>query len=332
MIDNSIDLIIARFIDHEASDEEVTQLLEWLKASDENKRYFIRRTEIWHAIYPAFTAEEINLDEAILRIERRTDARTRRTILGRLTKIWSGIAAVMLLPMAIAIFYLIANRPDAETTSPVTLTTAYGCTSHFEFPDGSEVWLNSNSRLSYVPTPTACRNVLLDGEAYFSVHSDTSNPFIVNTQDLKITSTGTKFNVNAYDSIQAVTLVEGKLAVATGRDKWTMSPAEHLTYANGAGARITSGTDVDKYCSWHKGMLIFNNEPLSVICSRLCHLFNVKIEIEPEVAVKKFHIILNGEDIHEFIYLLQLSGEVDCTVEKSPTGYDGQKKIAIRRK
>ena len=59
---------------------------------------------------------------------------------------------------------------------------------------------------------------------------------------------------------------------------------------------------------------------------------NVNIDLDPAIADKQFHIILNGEDIHEFIYLLQLSEEVECEMEEDSAGIDSPPRITIRRK
>ena len=332
MTDSNMNIIIARFFSHEATEEEALQLLDWLKASDGNNRYFREQQEIWHRLHPAYTIDEIDVDKAEEKISYRTGIRHRGIygFLKRFVNVWSRVAAVMLLPLIAGIVYLLINH-NGNDSEMMTLSTAYGCNSHFTLPDGSEVWLNSNSTLKYIPDASSCRNVYLAGEAYFSVHSDSGNPFIVKTSGLQVTSTGTQFNVNAYDSTQSVTLVEGKVSVSASDEQWTMNPGEHLALAD-SGVVVTSDVDIEKYCSWRDGMLIFNDEPLSFICSRLEQLLNVDIELDPSLAGKKFHIILNGEDIHEFIYLLELSGEVECEMlEKMPES-DGQQKIEIRKK
>ena len=317
MESTDIDIIIARFLAREASEEEAGLLLEWLKASDGNKRYFREQEEIWHALHPAYTPEEIDVEKAQKRLSLKTGLgyRNLHSFFNRLLQIWGRIAAVLILPLIALIVYMAMNHTPGKEVGPVTVATAYGCTSHFFLPDSSEVWLNSNSKLEYIPTATACRDIALSGEAYFNVKSDVSHPFAVTSSRMKVTATGTGFNVNAYGLSQSVTLVEGKVDVAAEGDNWMMKAGEHLNL-EADGATLTAVTDVDRYCSWRNGMLIFDDDPLSDICSRLQQLFYVDIDLEPAVADKRFHIILNGEDIHEFVYLLQLSKEVKCDFDE----------------
>lgn len=308
------------------------QLLDWLNESEDNNRCFRQQQEIWHRLHPAYSADEIDVDKAAEKITYRTKIRHRGifSFLNRFVNIWSKVAAVLLLPLVVAILFLLAGHNDSSRDM-VTLATAYGCNSQFTLPDGSEVWLNSNSTLQYIPNAKDCRNVFLTGEAFFSVHSDKKNRFTVNTSDMKVVCTGTQFNVNAYDSVQSVTLAEGKISVAAADKEWQLKPGEHLTLA-ASGVSVNRDVDIDRYCSWRRGMLIFNDEPISLICTRLQQLFNVNIDLDPAIADKQFHIILNGEDIHEFIYLLQLSEEVECEMEEDSAGIDSPPRITIRRK
>ncbi|MBD5234069.1 MAG: hypothetical protein HDS65_07830 [Bacteroidales bacterium] len=325
-----INIIIARFLAREATDDEAMLLLEWLKASEDNKIYFREQAEIWHALHPAYSSEEIDLEKARKRLSRKAGVEpgSLRTFFSHFLRAWSRVAAFLLLPLAVVSIYLALRDNDVEEVGVMTLSTAYGCSSHFTLPDGSEVWLNSNSQLSYIPTASACRNVSLSGEGYFNVHSDASHPFNVNSSMLQVTATGTRFNVNAYDTTQSVTLVEGKVDVEVEGQKWVMKPSDHLDLG-AAGVSLTENVDVDKYCSWRQGMLIFDEEPLSAICSRLQQLFYVDIELEPKVADKMFHIILNGEDIHEFVYMLQLSKEVSCEFVQDSESTKAPTKIKI---
>lgn len=318
MTNTDINIIIARFLARETSDDEDLRLLEWLKASDDNKRYFREQEEIWHALHPAYSSDEIDVEKAQERLSRRTGLGHRgfHTFFKRFLRVWYRVAAVLILPLAAVIVYLMMNGTQDKETGLMTLSTAYGCTSHFTLPDGSEVWLNSNSKIDYIPTATDCRNVFLSGEAYFSVKSDVSNPFNVNSSQLQVTATGTCFNVNAYAAAQSVTLVEGRLDVSARGENWIMKPSEHLSLG-ASGVTLSADVDVDKYCSWRQGLLIFDDEPLADICARLQQLFYVDIELEPMVADKRFHFTLNGEDIHEFVYLLQLSKEVKCEFVES---------------
>ena len=79
------------------------------------------------------------------------------------------------------------------------VTAPYGMVSSLTLPDSSKVWLNAGSTLKYPTAFTSnVREVEMSGEAYFEVHADKEHPFIVNTGDLKVTATGTAFNICSF--------------------------------------------------------------------------------------------------------------------------------------
>src|SRR5690606_16628213 len=96
------------------------------------------------------------------------------------------------------------------------METPKGGTYHMELPDGTQVWLNADSRIYYPLTFTGTKRVVkLIGEAYFEVAHDPNKIFIVETKDEKVKVLGTKFNVKAYpeDAYSCTTLKEGKVEV-----------------------------------------------------------------------------------------------------------------------
>lgn len=117
------------------------------------------------------------------------------------------------------------------------IATKEGSRTKITLPDGSEVWLNSGSRLIY-PEDFDClstREVTLDGEAYFKVKHDTNHPFIIHTDYLDIKDLGTVFNVKAYpDEKEAVaTLISGSIAVSIKDDPGrtiVLKPHEKVSY------------------------------------------------------------------------------------------------------
>lgn len=88
-------------------------------------------------------------------------------------------------------------------------------------PDGSTVWLNAGTTITYRQTPDSMREVTLSGEAYFSVRHDASHPFVVHTGRMDIRDIGTAFNVRAYplDKTIEATLVEGSIDVRLSKGK-----------------------------------------------------------------------------------------------------------------
>ncbi len=313
---NHIDILISRYLMGNASSQEIEELFNWIKLSDENKRYFHRQQDIWGVLNPAIDINDVNTDSAERRVLLKTGIATnRRSFFKRFISFWSRMAAVALLPLIAIIGFLIFRTIDGPALDDVTITTAFGSMSSTNLPDGSTVWLNANSSLTYSPQMNgATRDVFLHGEAYFKVTSDADHPFNVHTPYIAVTAKGTEFNVNAYDSIASVTLVNGRVDVEVQKQSLQLNPGEHLAITDGKPV-INYNIDTAKYCCWRNGMLIFEDEPLVNICNRLRQMYDVEFDIAPELRNRTFRMILNGENISEIVRFFEMSAPVTCEFE-----------------
>lgn len=132
------------------------------------------------------------------------------------------IAAILILPLIISTLYF-AVKSQKESSSIddrlFTITSPAGMRSEYVLPDGTQVYLNSKTSLSF---PTAfngnIRNVTLNGEAYFKVAENKSKPFIVNTGKINIEVTGTEFKASNYsdEDLIEVVLVSGSVNLFSG--------------------------------------------------------------------------------------------------------------------
>src|SRR5258705_4020135 len=114
--------------------------------------------------------------------------------------LWAGASVAA----AVILAFLFFRNPVNETLIPLktagnTISTKPGSKSKIELPDGTQVWLNADSKLRYSQDfMGAYREVQLTGEAYFDVAKDKSRPFIIHTGPIDIRVVGTSFNVRAY--------------------------------------------------------------------------------------------------------------------------------------
>ncbi len=156
-------------------------------------------------------------------------------------------------------------------------------------PDGTKVWLNSRSYLKHPTRFTGnTRDVVLNGEAYFSVHKDKSKRFTVSTPfDIKAEVLGTEFNMEAYaaDSSVRTTLVSGSIRLSFLDDNqkhksFLMKPNEEFTYN-----QYTKKVKVDKpyiptQTSWKDGLVVFRNTPFNEALKVLSKRFNVEFIVK----------------------------------------------------
>lgn len=312
-----INILIARYFGGNATPEEIEILREWIEQSPENKKQFFEQQDLWEALNPSFEVLDRDVDKAQRKILVKTGIEP--GVLGVLKKaitFWSKIAAVAVLPLlAITIYFLV--KSENGPTPNITLSTDYGCTSMATLPDGTIVWLNANSRLEYPSDMSGkSRDVILNGEAYFDVHADEKHPFVVHNSDVSVTAIGTEFNVNAYSSNISVTLAEGKVEVDDAGNKVLMLPGEHLAIKDGH-RTIVKNVDLDKYCAWRNGVLIFEDESIFNICQRLEQIYNVRFDIDPTLRDRTFRFILKGESLSEIMSLFQLTAPVECISENT---------------
>lgn len=153
--------------------------------------------------------------------------------------------------------------------------------------DGTKVWLNSETELSYsVPFVGEKRHVNLKGEAYFDVAPNKDMPFVVSSGNQEIQVLGTEFNVSAYpnENQTVTTLVEGKVQVANGQSeqKKYLLPNEQ-SILNKTTQNIEKHTvDVYPYIAWKDGRFVFNNVTLEEFLSKMSRWYNVEVVFNDE--------------------------------------------------
>lgn len=173
-------------------------------------------------------------------------------------------------------------------------------------PDGSKVKLNSNSSISYPRDFFHNRNVELDGEAFFTVVRDESNPFKVTTSEFATEVLGTSFNVMAYKN------TKGKVSVSTGKvkvspygydedNKYKIIKKEEALIINN-GNLESAEFNLDEIL-WKDGVLVFSNESIHTISAKIQRWFNVKVSINNENLIAgEFSGKYANESLEEILY------------------------------
>lgn len=147
--------------------------------------------------------------------------------------------------------------------------------------DGTVVWLNAKSQLSYPFFLTNERNVQLAGEAFFEVSANPDVPFIVSIHGLKVTALGTKFNITAYpeNNFVQVSLLEGSVSVQSQAGQTVLlEPNQQASYRDGR-LEVSSLDRLD-YFLWKDGVLSFIDDPLSNIIKKLELYYDVTIQVD----------------------------------------------------
>ena len=175
-------------------------------------------------------------------------------------------------------------------------------------PDGSEVWMHTETALQYVSQMNGDeRMVNVTGEAYFDVAHDADKPFVVQTEGMRIVVHGTKFNVDAFPGSEntLVSLVEGSVSLETKTVNRFLKPGETAIYNRKTQTLKVEKDDVRFASSWANTELIFKNRSLGDICKLLSKWYRVKIDLDPALAHKYFYTFtLRNEPLDEILRIM----------------------------
>lgn len=177
-----------------------------------------------------------------------------------------------------------------------TLTTAKGQHFHVVLPDGSQVWLNAGSRLTYfarIGENNAVRKVQLDGEGYFEVAPDKSLPFHVVAGGTETVVLGTVFDIKAYsdDAKITVSLVNGSVQVGAQGRTLALTPGQEAVSLSGGISQV-SDPDVEKAVAWKQGYFYITGT-LEEITREVGRWYNVDFAFKPG-AVSPEPIVLHA--------------------------------------
>lgn len=154
-----------------------------------------------------------------------------------------------------------------------------------KLPDGSTVWLNSESTLRFpVQFASNSRDVYLEGEAFFEIAKNEHAPFSVHSGNRKVTVLGTRFNISAYpeDPAWQVTLVQGKVSVQAGDDKKILHPSEQYLLNNETGQSEIKTVETELYTSWLDGKFYFKGYRFEDIVRKLERWYDFKMFYQHE--------------------------------------------------
>lgn len=216
--------------------------------------------------------------------------------------------------------YRVASAGKATQLSYNTITTPRGGQYQVTLPDGTAIWLNSVSSITF---PTAFnekeRVVQITGEAYFEVSQLISKntpekvPFVVQAADSRITVLGTHFNINAYTDEEAIrtTLTEGAVSVSSGTASVLISPGEQATLVKDKGYYKITHPDIEEVLAWKNGMFLFKNTSMQAIMRRIARWYDVSVRYQADVSGIMYSGGLSRKDsIEKLLELLELDGRV----------------------
>ena len=214
------------------------------------------------------------------------------------------------------------NKLVYEATAPMnadqhvvynTITTPKGGQFQVVLSDGSKVWLNAASSITF---PTAFtkneRRVNITGEVYFEVAKNKNLPFRVVSGKQTVEVMGTHFNINAYADESAIrtTLAEGSVKVLAHNRTVFLKPDQQAKVSNAASGEIdVKAVDVDDILAWKNGNFVFENAEIPFIMRQAARWYDVNVKYEGNVSERRFSgSISRSVNLSELLKMLKYSG------------------------
>ncbi|MEZ2442960.1 FecR family protein [Chitinophaga sp. RCC_12] len=230
----------------------------------------------------------------------------------------AAVAATILLPVGVLWFFNATRKiPDAGREQWVKRSNGKATRSFIELADGSKIWLNAESMITYPEKFRGDnREIFLEGEAFFDVATNAKRPFIVHLKKGTIKVLGTSFNIRAYENEPVQTaVVTGKVAFIPRyegtkkiSDTILVTPDVKVTYTASSGTLIKGNTIGSEDKAWTEGRLIFRNATLEEIGASLQRNFNKRVEFEAN-APKQYRLTgaFHNNSLEDIMYYLSKS-------------------------
>ncbi len=300
---NYISLIIKK-LKGDISLEEQSVLDVWESQSAENGQLVKEMEEDWAAVenYESNTDVELDLAGDFKALQQRIELdaqmesmpkdnlRVAHQPIGKVVKMgeksstrWIGWASVAVIALAVGFWF--TSNPTTAGTEMLAVETGNQDKQTIQLADGTKVYLNEHSSLSYPAAFTAdTRSVELTGEAFFEVAKNAVKPFIITTNKAKVTVLGTSFNVRAKiaETATEVVVKTGKVRLEnTEGSKKVELVANQKGVYEASNNKIVQSEEMDmNEMAWHSDKLVFKNSPLKEVIADLSNQFDVSIQLE----------------------------------------------------
>lgn len=298
----------------------------WLSSEEGMNWISDNSDEIFRKLAESESEVDVPTEEMLENIHRQIRMLIRKR---KLRRIVSVAAAVLLPVLFISVFWININSRVGNilfaSSETVSESAVLGERKVVVFQDGTKVYLNAGSKLSYPSFWTLSnRDVRLEGEAFFQVEKNPKRPFVVDMNGVSLTVYGTRFNAKAYpqDDAVEVVLFDGDVVFnAVGKD-YDMEPSEQLAYSRSTGnVEIISLKSPNDQILWTENVIMFRNNTLREIAEVLSRWYNVSFVMEDELLYSRtFTLKTDHQPLHvlleEMEYVSDLHFEVDGNVVK----------------
>lgn len=300
---DDIDAMVERYINDAHDSEAVRFLCDKALESAAMRQYIRACFEVNFSSAVATSTEKFDADNAYRRFQQRIDADTKKAKKARrlrLVRFLRAAAAVVILVALPYMGYRYATSLQPQLAANITVTTPAGSRTQVTLPDGTKVWLNAGSNITYSQSfGIADRQVRLSGEACFDVTHNEALPFTVATESASVKVLGTYFTVADYqgDSALVVDLIRGCVDLESSKtaQHQQLQPNERVVMDKATGKMVKRQIDAAHSDAWIHGEINFDEVPLEKIAKTLERTYDARIEIAAPLRNKPFYYSFNSD-------------------------------------
>ncbi|MBF0650022.1 FecR family protein [Dysgonomonas sp. GY75] len=314
---------IAGYIRQELSEQERHKVDMWINSSAENRKLFEQLLNEWENIYDS-PEQSVRADKDKIWSGISSHIRTSLPVKSYTRKILikvAGIAAMLAIIVGVAATVFVKSTIDSAflSQSVTTIETRQGQKMQMTLPDGTKVWLNSGSKLTYAGDFNRSERIVnLEGEAFFNVTKNQSKKFKVRTSGVDIVVKGTSFDVSAYNDDReiSVSLLEGKVVITdkTGKYMTDLNPDELAIISRQNLKYTLFKDDANTYRSWTEDQLIFYNEDIYEVAKKLERWYGINIKLVNPNEKQKYTFSVKTESLRELLELFNKLTPIDYKI------------------
>lgn len=312
--------LLIRFLTHRCTPGELNIVNVWIAADTANAKWLFDIEHIWSLKDELRFSDKKEIEAAYARFvshikEKEVSAKKPKLFFS--PSWFKYAAAVILIAFLGTNLYLLTDKGTVEMN---VIEVPNGQRASVILSDGTKVWLNSQSKLTYPGRfSSQKRSVKLEGEGFFEVTHNTEAPFYVQSSLISVQVLGTKFNVKSYPNESSfVTLTEGKVEVTSNDNshKVTLKPNEQVSYSVKTGMKLSKYVNTSAVESWTTGEIAYTNKTLAEIAKDLERQFDVRISIADQTLAADVFTCHFKKDttLEEVLKLLKETRKLDYSM------------------
>lgn len=283
--------LLHKYFRGETTEKEESQIVEWTESSAENKERFLKERMLF----------DITLFS--------DDSKIQRKPKGHLY-LYPLIAIAAMLAIVFVMDLPHMHKPKQQLSQTIRIPA--GQRAQMDLPDGSVVWLNSQTTLTYDEDfGKKDRKVTLDGEAYFEVAHNKEIPFYVQTENIKVQVTGTKFDVCSYKGSNSfiARLIEGSINLLTNSAKeektiTRLTKGKYFSMENGK--YRTGEMSSNNALAWMQGIYYFDDVPFKELLDKIALYYNYKITVKNPKILENYRCTGKFKDLDGIEHILKV--------------------------